>query len=293
MRPVAGSAVPFIAVAVAVLTWGSSFAAIRAGLAGFGPLQLAALRFAIAALPCVVYLVVVRPPLPQRDEVWRFAMGGVFSIALYTALLNLGEQTVQAGAASFIVNISPIITALLAVKLLGERFPRTAWTGTALSFLGVGLIALGESGSLKLGVGALMVLGSALCAAIATIAQKPLFVRHKALTVAAWNMLVGALLLAFALPAAFIEVSTAGSAALFAVAYLGIVPGVIGYAAWAYALAGLSASRASNFLYCVPPVATLIGFLWLGEIPGALTLAGGALALGGVVLVNLRRQGAG
>jgi drug/metabolite transporter (DMT)-like permease len=73
------------------------------------------------------------------------------------------------------------------------------------------------------------------------------------------------------------------------VLYLGIVPSLIAYATWAIALSRLPAGRASNFLYCVPPVATLIGFVWLGEVPTALGIVGGALALGGVVVVNLKR----
>ena len=65
-------------------------------------------------------------------------------MALYTALLNMGEKTVSAGAASFIINTNPIMTAGLAMLVLGERFSVRAWIGTTLSFAGIGLIALGE-----------------------------------------------------------------------------------------------------------------------------------------------------
>ena len=54
-------------------------------------------------------------------------------------------------------------------------------------------------------------------------------------------------------------------------------------------LARLPAARATNMLYAVPPVATLIGWLWLNEVPTTLGLIGGALALGGVVLVNVKK----
>ena len=71
--------------------------------------------------------------------------------------------------------------------------------------------------------------------------------------------------------------------------YLGLIPSLVAYGTWSVALSRLPASRASNFMYCVPPVATLMGFAWLGEAPSALSLVGGAMALGGVILVNLRK----
>jgi drug/metabolite transporter (DMT)-like permease len=64
---------------------------------------------------------------------------------------------------------------------------------------------------------------------------------------------------------------------------------LIAYAAWATALSRLPAARATNFLYCISPVATVIGFFWLGEVPTLLGIIGGILALGGVAIVNLKR----
>ncbi|HWA47006.1 MAG TPA: EamA family transporter [Dongiaceae bacterium] len=278
-----------LAIGVTILAWASAFPAIRAGLTGFGPLELGAMRFAIAALPAALYLLIARPTLPRWGEAWRFATGGLFFVALYTALLNMGERTVSAGAASFIININPIITAAMAMLLLGERFSRWAWLGTAISFFGIGLIALGEGDELRVDAGALLILGSAFCNSITSVVQKPLFARHKPLTVSMWNMVIGALILAPFLPSGLEQAAGASSDALFAAIYLGVVPSLIAYATWTIVLSRLPAGRASNFMYCVPPVATLLGFVWLGEMPTLFGIAGGVLALGGVAIVNLRR----
>jgi drug/metabolite transporter (DMT)-like permease len=278
-----------IAVVVTVVAWASAFPAIRAGLTAFGPAELGAIRFAIAAVPAALFLLVMRPALPALNEIWRFAFGGIVFVAFYTVLLNFGELTVSAGAASFIINVNPIITAVLAMMLLSERFPLLAWIGTFISFAGIGLIALGEGDGLRVDHGALLILGAAFCTSFAAIVQKPLFKRHKALTVSMWNMVIGAIFLSPALLGGMDQVAAADSEALFAAIYLGLVPSLIAYGTWAVVLSRLPASRASNFMYCVPPVATLMGFLWLGEVPGMIGVLGGALALGGVIIVNLKR----
>ncbi|RWN19854.1 MAG: DMT family transporter [Mesorhizobium sp.] len=278
-----------IAVALTVVGWASAFPAIRAGLAAFGPLELGALRFAIAAVPAAIFLAIKRPALPRLDEVWRLVFGGAIFVALYTVMLNFGELTVSAGAAGFIINVSPIFTAIMAMVLLGERFSGMAWAGTVISFAGIGVIAMADGNGLSFNTGALLVLGSALCSAVNTIVQKPLFARHHPLTISASNMVLGALCLAPFLPSAFSQAAIADAAGLGAVIFLGIVPSLIAYAAWATALSRLPAARASNFLYLVSPMSALIGFFWLGEVPTLLGIIGGALALGGVIVVNLKR----
>jgi drug/metabolite transporter (DMT)-like permease len=197
--------------------------------------------------------------------------------------------TVSSGAASFIVNVSPILTAILATIILHERFGARAWAGTALSFAGIGLIAIGERGGMEIDAGAFLILGSAACATIATILQKPLFVRHRPLTVSCWLILFGALFLTPGLPNGVAQFGAADLEAQAAVLFLGLVSSFVSYGAFSIALSRLPAGRAANFLYCIPPVATLVGFVWLGEVPTLLSAVGGAVALLGVVVVNLRR----
>ncbi|BCB18893.1 membrane protein [Bosea sp. ANAM02] len=271
------------------MAWASSFPAIRAGLAGFGPAEMAALRFALAGGPAALFLIATRAKLPERGDIWRFLVGGVIFIAGYALLLNFGQRVVPAGPAAFIINTNPIMTAVLAMMILGERFSLTAWLGTALSFAGIGVIALGKGLDVEIGISVLLILGAAFCNAITTVLQKPLFARYKPLHVAAWNMAIGGFVLLPFLPSAIEQAQVAPSVSFWSVVYLAVVPSLIAYGTWAITLSRLPAARASNFQYAVPPMAMLIGFLWLGEIPTIFGLIGGAMALAGVVVVNLKR----
>ena len=278
-----------IAVAATVLVWGGSYSAIRIALAGLLPVEIAVLRYFVAAIVSVIYLVVVRPRMPSTTALLRLATTGVLYVVGFAVLLNSGQETVSAAVASFIVGTSPVMIAIIAVVMLGEPFGRISWLGALISFAGIGLIALASGHSFSLEVGVLLVLGAALAASVASTLQKPLLKQFSALGLTAWIMILGVVPLLPVVPGAVLALAESQAEVLWAVAFLAVFSTIVGYVTWSIALQRMPASRAGSFLNCVPLAAIVIGFFWLGELPTGLDLAGGLIALSGVVVVSVAK----
>lgn len=276
-----------VAALVTVILWASAFVGIRAAGEDLSPGALTLGRLAVGSALLGVFVLLQRGRLPGRRDWPGIVVCGVLWFGLYNLALNAAEQRVDAGTAAMLVNIGPILIALLAGWLLSEGFPRALVAGCAVAFAGAVVIGLATS---ERGVGASW--GAVLCVAAAAfyaggvVAQKPLLSRASALHVTWLAATVGLVVcLPFAATLAD-EVGDADASSIAWMVYLGAFPTAIGFLTWAYALSRTTAGRMGATTYLVPPIAILIGWALLAESPETLAFLGGALCLGGVVITR-------
>jgi drug/metabolite transporter (DMT)-like permease len=192
-----------VSLMVTLLFWSSAYTGIRVGVQSFSPFHMALYRFLVASLALAVYALITRMHLPDLRDLPLILLSGCIGISIYHTALNYGEITVTAGAASFLIGLSPIFTALLAAAFLGERLKGNAWLGMAICFLGTTLIAFGESRGLHFSSGALVVLLATLSFSVFFIIQKPLLAKYKPFDLTTYSIWAGTLCLLVFLPGFF------------------------------------------------------------------------------------------
>jgi drug/metabolite transporter (DMT)-like permease len=274
-----------LAAAVTVFLWASAFVAIRSAGAHYSPGALALGRLFAGSVVLVSLLLVRREGWPARAAWPGIVAAGVLWFGVYMVALNWGEQEVDAGTAAMVVNVGPVLIALLGGWLLREGFTPRVLVGIGVSFVGAVVVGLSMAGE-----GHASVLGVVLCVvaavgyAIGVVSQKPALRHGSALQVTTFGCLVG---MVACLPFAGQLVSEAASAPMSAtlnVLYLGVFPTALAFMTWAYALARTSATQMGATTYVVPAIVIAMSWLLLDEVPGWLTFAGGVLCLAGVAV---------
>ena len=272
---------------VTVAVWASAFVGIRSASRQLAPEALALGRLSIASVALGLVVLIRREPLPSRRDLPAIAFVGAAWFGLYNITLNEAERRVDAGTAAMLVNLGPILIALLAGVFLREGFPRKLFVGLAVAFAGTLLIgsATSEDGFAP-SWGAVLCVAAAVFYAVGAVAQKPLLARVSALQVTWLACVAGTIVcLPFAGMLAHDLPRTSGSAIGWMV-YLAVVPMALGFLTWGYALARTTAGQMGSMMYLVTPIAVGLGWLLLDEVPPVLALAGGAVCLAGVYVAR-------
>jgi drug/metabolite transporter (DMT)-like permease len=278
---------PVTALGVTLLLWASAFVAIRHLGHDVTPGALSLGRLLVGSVALSFLLLRGRRARLTRNEVLLLLLCGIAWFGIYNIALNDSERRIDAATAAMLVQIGPIVVALLAAVFLGERLTPWLLAGIAVAFAGVVVIGLamrGHGGSDVSGV--LLALLAAVTYAVGVVSQKVLLRRLSGLEVVCYACWIGVVV---CLPWSgdLVGVVRHGSGADLAwIAYLGIFPTALAFSLWAYALRHTDAGKQAITTFLVPGITAVLAWVLLDEVPPALAFAGGLLCIFGVLLTR-------
>jgi drug/metabolite transporter (DMT)-like permease len=281
------------------LVYATSYVVTRVTLADVPPALLALGRLTIAAIVLWPLVRTLEAPAARPDhcDAWRIVAMGAVGFAGAYACSHWGLVRSTATNAALLIIVEPMSIMLLSPALLGERLRRREAAGATVALAGTALVVLNGVPGLTHAVaphwrGDLLLALAGVAYGAYTLIGRDVLARHGPVLVTARSIGWGAVVMA---PLAVIEwVGGARPAptvaAVAGVLYLAVVITALGYLVWNWALARVSAPRASIFLTVQPIGGAVLGVVLLREPLTAFTAAGAALIVLGLWLTVADRE---
>lgn len=276
-----------LALLLTMFFWGSAAVFMRTLALSLTPENSLAMRYVLLTVINAAGLLWLGTWRIPRADWSRFLVAGLAGMAAYNWFVNAGFALVPAGLGTIITMIEPLLIALLAAALLGEKLTVYIFAGVAMAILGSVVLFWEDltttaAGSVPL-KGVIYLLLCCIGWAIYTIVTKPLLDRHDSFTVTAVTMLIAAPVMIGMASKPLPELAASlDGRQWFEVVYLVLAAGIGGTLMWNYGTKHLSGTAAGTFLYLIPVVAVTAGALVLGEEVTVFIVAGGLLMLAGV-----------
>jgi drug/metabolite transporter (DMT)-like permease len=288
---------PAVILTLLALIWGASFMLIKIADRQLAPSTLVLGRLGSATLLLAAIAAVslgLRATVRELRAAWVWlVVVSLVNTAVPFWLLSWGETRIDSGLASIIQGAVPIFNAVIAYGFFREeRVGGLRFVGLAIGFVGVALL-VGAQPQGKL-LGALAVVGMALCYAIGTLLAGRHLRGTPPLLVALASTGVSTLAV---LPVGVVQAPAEAwhAETIASILVLGLVGTGIAYLLFFALIQRAGANYATLVTYLVPPIALAYGAIFLGESFGAvaygalaLILVGVALATGSVRLASLR-----
>lgn len=274
--------------------WGGGVIASKLVAMGFPAFTAAGIRTGIASLvflPLIFYSDRSFPKL-SRSDLLKFLGLGACGYTAYTSLYFWGMRFTTASHGALMNGMVPIVTAILAALLIGERLGPVKTGGVIITTAGGALIvftsASGLGGDATV-LGDMIMLGAAASWSLYTIYTKPLMRQFSPTTVTGVSCFFGtAMLIPLALLTDFSSSSlqSASSTSWGALLYTALGSMAIAYILWNYGVKRIGATRTAVFGNIAPIWALVLTMPIMGEQLGIFHLIAAVLVLGGVWLVN-------
>jgi probable blue pigment (indigoidine) exporter len=269
--------------ALAPALWGTTYYVTTQFLPPDRPLLAGVAR----ALPAGLLLLAVTRRLPQGSWWWRSLVLGTLNIGASFALLFVAAYRLPGGVAATIGALQPLLVAALSSGLLGERLStRTVLTGLA-GVAGVSLLVLRANAQLD-ALGLLAALGNTVAMATGVVLSKR-WPSPAPLAGTGWQLIAGGLVL---LPVTLLTEGLPSEGLtgrnLLGYGYLTLVGAALTYALWFRGIRSLAPTQVAFLILLSPLVATLVGWLALGQSLTPTQLLGALVIVAALVLAQFR-----
>ena len=251
-----------------ILFWSMAYVLTRLALRSFSAFSLGFLRYAFASLAMLALARLTRMKRPRKADLKWFLLAGAVGFFLYMIAFNKGCETVTAATGSVVIATVPVITALLARALFGERLRVYQWTAIGIEFAGVVILTL-LKGAFSVNRGLLWLIFAAFLLSVYNLLQRKLTRSYTGLQASAYSIFAGTILLCAFAPSAVREAGSAPPVHILYCALLGVFSSAVAYYAWAQAFKkAAKASSVSNYMFLTPFLTSLLGFVIAGGAPG-------------------------
>ncbi len=275
------------------LMWSSAFTSARMIVAEAPPLFALALRFLFSGLIGTGIALALGQSLRLSRAQWRATLiFGLCQNALYLGLNFVAMQWVQASVASIIASTMPLMVAFLGWAVFRDRVRPLGLAGLIAGVIGVAIIMGARLSGGVDPVGMALCFGGALALSIATLTVRGASGGGNVMMIVGLQMFVGAAVLAVVSAATEDWTAVHMSPRLIgAFTYTVLIPGVLATWIWFKLVGRIGAVKAATFHFLNPFFGVAIAAAVLGERLGALDLLGVAVIAGGILAVQLSKQG--
>src|SRR5690349_1457148 len=295
---------PWVALGVVYVLWGSTYLANRYIIVSMPPLLASGFRFMTGGLLLGVLVLLLAGPRMfalTRAQLGTAALSGLLLPAWGNGLVIVAQSQVASGLTALLIASVPLYIAILRA-LTGDRPRRATVLGVLVGALGLALLVLvgptggsgGVSGNAWWGPPLVLLAGAGW--ATGTFAAARMAVPANPFALATVQQLVGGAILLLAGTATGERLHPAEIAPVswWAWLYMSLFVSLGAFSAYAYALSTLPVSTVATYAYVNPVIAVLLGVLVAGERFSVLQLAGGSVVLVAVVMViAAERRGRG